>query len=806
MPLASYVKALGVLRLLSSATNSTKGKAADLSARGWWDRERFHLLTRLDGDALRRFFLDDYAPSPIIAPWNGGGGFYYREGRTGERDPTTGKMIKTGIRNMPTEATRRIETIAGSSSLRFARLVDAINVARTVIREFKLTEAPDPKSGSKAGFIDRYRSLSGEDATDWVDAALAVTGEQFDSAALLGSGGNDGNLDFSTAFQGAVLSVIDPEAGAPYTEAATALDCALFDRPIIGAWSAGASQHAPGAIGAANSGTGFLGRDRGDPWSVVLFFEGATAFSSAATTRGAANRARGSFPFTVSQWASGSGAVGGEDDSSNRAVELWLPLWDRPATFTEIRAMLAEGRAHLGRNEARDGLTFARAVSSLGISRGITEFVRLGFEARYGNMFITVPLGRFAIPKRPRGDPIADLDVGDWLRRVRRLARERNAPARARNAVRRLEDALFDVTRDDQQRDSLQPALAALGGVVSWLATSREGREKVGPPPRLGREWVARADDGSAEFRVAAALASLGWVERTELRDDEEREDEAVPSSPKAAHSVTTSATESPTGGTIPGENQEARGSEWKSPPMAAHFAPVDEETVVQRNPRRSWAQNDPPGVIWGSGSLARNMIAVLERRLIEQTLRGLEDKPLAGAAPARLCDVAAFLEGGYAFDDGRCAALLAGLVWTRPARLARRGSHASVPLAYAALKPLFTPNAELHAMLGSSPEALRFLPEKARLPIPPGLLASLRRGTTEDAVCQALSRARAAGAGSPFDPARSPTGEARFGAPIEADRLAAALLIPIHEDALIHLVRRAYPQDRRQEETENAA
>jgi CRISPR-associated protein Csx17 len=276
-PLASYLKALGVLRLLASAANSVKGDAADADARGWWAGERFHLKTRLDRDALVRFFLEDYAPSPIIAPWNAGSGFYYREGKTGEKDPTTGRMIKTGVRNAPTEATRRIDTIVESKSRRFRNLVEAIASARAAISEFNLLEAPDPKSGEKAALIARYRSLADEEAMVWVDAALAITGEQFDSAALLGSGGNDGNLDFSTAFQAAVLSVMHTDDGPPTAEAGAALDCALFDRAVTGARSAGVSQLAPGMIASANSGNGFAGAERGDSWSLVLMFEGALA-------------------------------------------------------------------------------------------------------------------------------------------------------------------------------------------------------------------------------------------------------------------------------------------------------------------------------------------------------------------------------------------------------------------------------------------------------------------------------------------------------------------------------------------------
>ena len=62
-PLASYLKALGVLRLVSAQI--------DPEARGRWHRERFELITKLDREALERFFLTSYQPTPILSPWNG---------------------------------------------------------------------------------------------------------------------------------------------------------------------------------------------------------------------------------------------------------------------------------------------------------------------------------------------------------------------------------------------------------------------------------------------------------------------------------------------------------------------------------------------------------------------------------------------------------------------------------------------------------------------------------------------------------------------------------------------------------------
>lgn len=59
-PLAHYLKALGILRLVS--------EQADAHARGWWEGERFRLASILDESALRDFLLERYEPIPVFNP------------------------------------------------------------------------------------------------------------------------------------------------------------------------------------------------------------------------------------------------------------------------------------------------------------------------------------------------------------------------------------------------------------------------------------------------------------------------------------------------------------------------------------------------------------------------------------------------------------------------------------------------------------------------------------------------------------------------------------------------------------------
>lgn len=782
-PLASYLKALAVLRLLSSPTANVHGRPADPDARGWWQDEGFHLRTRLDRDALVRFFLDDYAPSPIVAPWNGGSGFFFREGKTDETDPETGKRIKTGVRDAPTEATRRLDSLAGAQAPRLAALAGAIACAREILDEMGLRQAPTDVQ--KPALMNLLRSRAAEPVADWIDAAMTVLDTRFEASALLGSGGNDGNLDFSTTFHGALLRLIDPGSGQVGEDAEAALACALFDTPTQRAGQAGISQLAPGRMkGAENFGTGFQGDAPETVWSVVLLFEGALTFAGTATRRGEAQRVRASFPFTVQQTAAGSGAVAGENDASSRPFELWLPLWTRPVRYDEAQALFGEGRAHVGRAAARDGLSFARAVSQLGVSRGITELVRLGFEPRNGNMFLSVPLGRFRTPKAPREDLVADLDWGAWLSRLSRLASRSEAPARLQLCLRRLDDALIALTRADGQAVAGQ-ALIALGEVVAWVASSRSAIEILPPPPRLSSRWIFAADDRTVEFRIAEALASLGWsaegTEQAAVDQDGDRhveppgEEGLLPQADPTAHNAIE-------------EEMTVQDRPRVAPAMAVHFASVEPNSVAKR--QRRWADAGSRSVVWGGGGLVANMIAVLERRLVEHAAAHFTDKGLDGRRRARLEDIATFLAGPPAFDDARCAALLAGMVWAQPrkAREARPDDRERTagPFAYAALKPIFARDALLHD--------LQALPSGRSLPIPPGLVTLLRRGDTDTAVRQALVRARASGLPSPFDPARIRAGATSYGAGLVGARLAAALLIPVAEDDLKAVLRRAYP------------
>ena len=795
-PLASYLKALGILRLLSSPANNASGDAADPHARSWWDNERFHLRTTLRRDDLIHFFLEDYAPTPIIAPWNGRAGFLEGEGQ--ETSTRTGADLM-----------RRFEA---SSSLRFANMRRTIEQVRAngeivnlnslraktralkdELKRLKAGEEKDRKEQerkraekqeklSKQLLLPVLRSTTESAHVPYVDACYILSTDKT-PMPLLGSGGNDGSRDFGVNFAKELARLFNIDDGSCNDFGEGSLNGALFgggllrNRDTMG-------QFRPGQ-GGINATMGYEGENPLNPWDVVLAMEGTILFAGSLTRSwGASRNARAAFPFTFEPVGAGAGNFSSEEPNRPRG-EIWTPIWKKPAAFLELAAIFSEGRLTLGGRTARTGLDAARSIAQIGLARGLESFERYSLIQPDSQVpYQATPLGRFKTPDRPRRDFIVDLEEGGWLTKAQNLAGNRKAvPGRARHAMRQLEDSLFRMTDSSRSPEGTRNALIAIGSFVDWLSTNRNAREGLSPPPRLSRGWIRQADDGTPEFRIAAALAGLGLPETVSSK-------RTAPMSENGTHDG-------------PAEDI-SRSPAHPRLPMAGHFSPINEAGFfngMALNQRRSWipkSPNKPPTVVWGAGSLASNMIAVLERRTVEAAMHGLPDKPLASATFARTADVAAFLQDD--FDDARCAALLAGLIWAAPTCLANRTRRdggppdREPPFAYAALKAIFSTDAALRRA--------GIIDAGTCVPLPPGLLSRLRAGGTrrsgreiDEAVRMALARARGSGFPSPFEaPGTYGNASRRIGVGTRPDRLAASLLIPISDITLKKTCERVWP------------
>ena len=754
-PLSCYLKALGVFRLVANPLNRMGGVAADYRAKGFWTNDQFSLLSRLSCENLLSFFLEDYVPSPIIAPWNGGSGFFPNDNKTAF-DP----LSKTN-----------------EISERFLPLQEVIRVAEKEIRNRGLLKSP--KDNQKAEFVSALRAGYPEHALDWLDAVLAVHSGRPSFPPLLGTGGNDSRLDFTNNFMQRLVSdktgLFEVRSGKPLPDTEKLLRASLFGDTSQGLSKVAVGQFSPGSSGGPNAtSAGFEGNSSVNPWDFIFTLEGAIMFAGAATRRHQSITDRSaSFPFMVGKTVvgAGHGSVSGADEAKSRA-EFWAPLWKHPASCEEVTVLLKEGRAVLRGKNARNGLDFARAVASLGINRGVEHFERYGFLKRSGEAYLSVSLGkRKVFPEAPDSTRlIEDLDAGRWLEKVRRFARSIDSSS-ARNSIRKLEDSLFEMTATGYGTPhSLQNTLVAIGDFVLWLARVEGSlNEKPPPPPRLSSEWIHKADDGTCEYRIARALASIGWRSSQEEEPTSRVETET---------SRQTSGAETEPPRTANGHGEEI--------PMAAHFVPVVSASVLRRY--REWdVQSNKKLCVLESTDIVSGLGSVLQRRLIEQNTRDLQDKPLHGITKVNWMDISAFLSPN--FDYARCKRILSGLVWVRPAVFLEPASESSSqplpPFPYAALKPVFTPDTTL--------EEASILPPSGKIPVPSGIVAQLRSDKVDEAVRMAFARVRASGIDSHFSGRPPSAGTYSFTAAISGKLLAASMVIPLREQDLKYIVGRAY-------------
>jgi CRISPR-associated protein Csx17 len=357
----------------------------------------------------------------------------------------------------------------------------------------------------KASLLPECRRLWRGLHARWMSAGVVLdeNGEpQFPS--LLGTGGNDGNLDFTNNAMLRLGELFDltAEDGSPRDETAELLQGAFWSKATNQLTINAIGQFLPGSGGGANSSTGTVGPSLINAWDFVLMMEGAVPFSARATRRlDRVSKTKASAPFAVHAHAASHNSPGSEKDARG---EQWLPLWSKPATMAEIDALLGDARLQLGRQAAIRPVDAARAISRLGVARGISAFTRYGFLERNGQATLAVPLGRIRVQHRPRASLIDD--IAGWMNMLQRLARDSHAPARLTHAERRLADATFAVLTHDDTTERWQAVLEAAVDVESLQAG--ETALKAGPIPKLQPAWVGAIHDNTPEVRLALSIGS----------------------------------------------------------------------------------------------------------------------------------------------------------------------------------------------------------------------------------------------------------------------------------------------------------
>lgn len=585
LPLAHYLKALGIFRLVS--------EQADSACAAYWRDDVFVLDTLLSEDELLNFFLNEYRPTPVLAPWNGGSGFF------------------------PKDNSKALDAIEQGQADRLTAYRAGIAASREALKSLSLSEKPD--KDAKTNLLQACRNELPENALNWLDAALVLSEDGPKFPPLLGTGGNDGRLEFTNNFMQRIGAVMDPADGQALSPSAPWLRAALFAEAAPGlATSAPIGQFFPGAAGGANASAGFDSPSTVNPWDYILMLEGALLFAAASVKRlESLDDGALVYPFCVRQVGVGYASAAGADENDARC-EMWMPLWTKSVQLPELQTIFSEGRAQVRGRPASNGVDFAQAVVTLGVDRGISAFQRYGFQVRNGLAYFATPLDRVIVRRNEKADLLADFD--HWRDRLRQKAGPRanpEPPASVGRALRQLEQGILALCQDNSAQ-RLQSLLATLGRTERALAHSfRWSKDSafLQPLGGLRPEWLKQIGDTCREFRLAASLASL----RAYLGKE-----------------------------TIY---------------LRQHLEPVHRK-------RSFFAWDEQPGndVVWREGDLTGSLLAILQRRMLRAQQSGKpgwpDSTPLFSKDSeyrnfaANLDDIAAFIAGEV--DE----TLLADLLW----------------------------------------------------------------------------------------------------------------------------------------------
>jgi CRISPR-associated protein Csx17 len=307
----------------------------------------------------------------------------------------------------------------------------------------------------------------------------------------------------------------------------------------------------------------------------------------------------------------------------------------------ELKSLFAEGRAELRGRQATNGLDFARAVAGLGVDRGIKHFMRFSIVEFVKAGVMAAPLGTFEVAAKNDAHLLKEIDA--WLSTMKRACNDKT-PSRFRSLLRETEKAIFDYCQhgdNGPDKSRFQRILISLGNAERAIAkapkfrTDAKGLRPIGP---LSMEWVAAADDGSAEFEIALALASLYHENIGSLRRNL--------------------------------EDVEIRGNSI------------------------SWTDRNHSAV-WSAMDLAPNLAAILSRRVMDADKSGNAANALKSSQRASLTSVAKFIAGDL--DIERITALLWSLSLCKLAAYKREKATDQpasetpiLPAAYRLLKLLF--------------------------------------------------------------------------------------------------------------------
>jgi CRISPR-associated protein Csx17 len=344
-----------------------------------------------------------------------------------------------------------------------------------------------------------------------------------------------------------------------------------------------------------NTGQDWFREGRLSPWTYLLAVEGAFLMA------GDANRRLGirAQPYAVFPFVSDPAQPTTTGELGMSRGEFWAPLWDCPATVTEVRELLRRGQARLGNRSAHAPHEFAIAALAAGADAGVSEFIRFELRHTTTTQYCYEAIPRETVRVGPRG-PVSrqtEPDPGSLLKDVSRWLNQlpvdtKGKPFRGLRGP--VESAIIRIGENPDDSERWQQLLLLLSLQQARIDRNKPLRETLAPLPWLNEGWFARAWPErlcTDEVELARAIASVG------------------------------------------------AGTGY---PIVSNIFSVEFDR--QRKP--SFVKGDrSPRAVWNDGEPLRTFGQILHRRLLD-TEPG-HRFPVGGTCPAPLATIAQLLDGG---------------------------------------------------------------------------------------------------------------------------------------------------------------
>ncbi|MCC5836083.1 MAG: type I-U CRISPR-associated protein Csx17 [Opitutales bacterium] len=489
--LGHHLKAWGILRALHKCAPY---EHLDHESEGWWDLDQACFCLRSSKydsiEKLAEFLGHHYQPSKVISPWDKDIGY------------------KTSPGSPPHE--------------------DDLRIARSLSGRIPATSGATIK---RANFIEFRDEAISVNAYDLDSLASIFMSRNSDNPVFLNRGAAGRAQMFRTYWE--YIQQIEKERNKRNggKTATIAEKSTLGSGSQTGTKKGRGSPFFPDAIKTYNNGSSWVVESF--PFNAldyILAVEGALALRGSASRTLAANSRRfAAFPFIVE---TGDDMTDDSGEIKGTAKALWLPLWDRPVSYSELASFVSDAQSRLPGKEAKFSSEFARSLRSQGVDAGFAAWQ----EFRYKMKASRIPwvctgnfIGREA-SDRPLllTDALSPLDesafLDQFIEKWKGAKIEASSPHHYRERVNAaIESAIISPTPENALE-----ILAKAFEAVKQLAMSKNFRDKTHgahffrPLPQEPWNALLSGLDASREFLIARALASMTGREKQPNGKDSE--------------------------------------------------------------------------------------------------------------------------------------------------------------------------------------------------------------------------------------------------------------------------------------------